>query len=125
MLLASYPSSTPTDAETYIALVVAVFTQFKFEVVENACSPNGIPVASPKFLPTIGEINDWCIKRAADFRKTYSTGEHMMIAKPFVPPPLKPGQITYGEFLSRSAEWKSESKPIGAFEKGGYLGRRA
>jgi hypothetical protein len=122
MLLASYPSSTPTDAETYIALVVAVFTQFELRVIDKACSPSGIPTSIAKFLPTVGEINEWCIKRAEAFRILDEHQKTRRVAAPFVPPPIKSGQISWETFTRLVEEGKTPMRPIGAFERGGYLG---
>lgn len=59
ILLASYPNSTPTDKEAYIALIQTIFQQYETDLVRKAVSPSGIPYEVNKFLPTMGEIEKY------------------------------------------------------------------
>lgn len=59
MLLASYPNSTPSDEQGYIALVMGVFMRYPPDLVRKAVAPSGIPFEIIKWLPTVGEIEKW------------------------------------------------------------------
>lgn len=87
-------------------------TGFEHDLVKTACTPAGIPAESPKFLPTVGEVRNWLISKAAIQEKSarYSA----------LPPPaeyvkkvdfVKEGQETYSQFLARGGV-----RPTGMFE---------
>lgn len=59
MLLASYPNSTPSDEQGYTALIMGIFMQHPPDLVRKAVSLSGISYDTPKWLPSVGEIEKW------------------------------------------------------------------
>ena len=74
----------------------------------------GVSTEFPRGLPNVGQIRDFCdvIVRRMDV-----LSKPKPVAAQYVPPPVLPGQITYGEFLARVATGELKHRPIGRFER--------
>lgn len=81
----------------------------------------GTIVEFPMGLPNVGQIKELCDRVQ---RRQEVLARPAVVAKPFEPPPVKPGQITAKEFFELVAAGKTKARPIGAFEPGGYLGSK-
>ncbi len=86
-------------------------------VVDHVTDPRTGIASEMKWLPAVAEIRSFC-NAAASRMKLHEQTEHK-VAKPYVPPPIKPGQITYGEFLKQASEGGLKPRPIGFFEQPG------
>ena len=67
-------------------------------------------------LPNIGQIRDFCDVVA---RRMEVLVKPKAVAVPYVPPPVKPGQIDSAEFARRVAAGELKPRPIGRFEQAG------
>jgi hypothetical protein len=99
-----------------------VLADYPAAIVEYAADPRtGVVSKFPMGLPNVGQIKEFCdgiLARQERIAHYASLGP----SKRYEPPPVKPGQITYGEFLEKAAKGETKPRPIGAFEPGGYLG---
>jgi hypothetical protein len=103
------------DAQGYAAGLGAVLSDYSRQVVDFVADPRtGVTTEFPMGLPNVGQIRDFCdvIVRRMDV-----LSKPKPIAAPYVPPPLRPGEITYGEFLARVATGELKPRPIGRFEQ--------
>jgi hypothetical protein len=73
----------------------------------------GIP-SEMKFLPAVAEVRTFCNEAAARM-KLHEKRERLVVV-PFVPPPIKPGQVDYAGFLELVARGKTKARPVGPFE---------
>jgi hypothetical protein len=99
-----------------------VLADYPAAIVEYAADPRtGVVSKFPMGLPNVGQIKEYCdgILARQERIAHYAT---LGPAKPYEPPPTKPGQITYREHLELAAQGKTKPRPGGAFEPGGYLG---
>ena len=115
MLISGYPNSTITEPEYYISQLVTVFVGYPELLVSSACAPAGIPVQHAKFLPTIGEVKAY-LDRAAVKAAVLEKLERPRVAKPYEPPPLREGEISYPQFLQGVVDGKLKPRPVGRFE---------
>jgi hypothetical protein len=100
----------------------AILSEYSSQVVDYVSDPRtGVVTEFPMGLPNIGQIKEFCDKIR---RRMHEASKPITraIAAPYVPPPLKPGEITYAQFTKLAAEGKTNTRPVGAFEPGGYLG---
>jgi len=110
------------DPETFAAGLAVVLADYPAAIVEYAADPRtGVVSKFPMGLPNVGQIKEFCdgvLSRQERIARYASLGP----AKRYEPPPLKPGQITYQQFLDHCKRTGQNPRPIGAFEPGGYLG---
>jgi hypothetical protein len=96
--------------------LTAILSEYDSQVVDYVADPRtGVVTEFPMGLPNVGQIREFCDKirhRMHEAAKPITRA----IAKPYVPPPVKPGQVTYQEFTKLAAEGKTKSRPIGRFE---------
>jgi hypothetical protein len=122
LLFNCYRKDEVNEPEIYSAAIAAVLGDgYSRSIVEYVTDPRtGLP-SRQKFLPTVAEVREACDARAShlDRMRRY---ELLGPAKPYEPTPTKPGQITYREHLELAAQGKTKPRPIGAFERSGYLG---
>jgi hypothetical protein len=113
------------DPETFAAGLAVVLADYPAAIVEYAADPRtGVVSKFPMGLPNVGQIKEFCdaiLTRQERINHYARLGP----AKPHEPTPTKPGQITYKEHLEAAARGETKSRPIGAFEPGGYLGPAA
>jgi hypothetical protein len=117
-----YRRDEAQDPEAFANALTAVLSEYDSQVVDYVADPRtGVITEFPMGLPNVGQIKELCDKVR---HKMHEAAKPITraIAKPYVPPPLKPGQITYGQFTKLAAEGKTNTRPVGAFEPGGYLG---
>ena len=102
------------DPEGFVAALAAILGDYPAQLVDYAADPRtGVSTEYPMGLPNVGQIRQFL---DAALRRMEIMSKPKPIAKPYVPPPLKPGQITYGEFLRRVDAGELKPRPIGRFE---------
>jgi hypothetical protein len=110
------------DPETFAAGLAVVLADYPAAIVEYAADPRmGVVSKFPMGLPNVGQIKEFCdgIQARQERIAHYA---RLGPAKPYEAPPLKPGEITYQQFLDKAAKGETKPRPIGAFEPGGYSG---
>ena len=121
IMLSCYRKDETHNPEVYSAAVSAILSDgYSQEVIDYVTDPRtGIP-GKQKFLPAVAEVREACEERAAHLErmKKYSK------TKPtrYVPSLRDPKPHPYGEYLARCEKLNINTRPIGAFERGGYLG---
>jgi hypothetical protein len=102
--------------------LAVVLADYPAAIVEYAADPRtGVVSKFPMGLPNVGQIKEFCdgiLARQERIARYASLGP----SKPYEPPPIKPGEITYKKFLEKAAKGETKPRAIGAFERGGYLG---
>ena len=117
-----YRRDEAQDPDIFTTALGVIIGEYSTKVIEYATDPRtGIITEFPNGLPNVGQIREYLNSIA---KRMELLAQPRRRAEPYVPPPLKPGQLTYGQFLEHAAQNKLPSRPIGAFEKGGYLGPR-
>ena len=110
------------DPEGFVAGLTAILTDYPEKVVGYVADPRtGVAKEYPNGLPNIGQIKEFCDvieQRQATMAKPSSK------SVPYQPPPLKPNEITYAQFLERCEKLKLEPRPIGCFEQDSPKGNR-
>jgi hypothetical protein len=114
ILFSCYRKDEAHDAELYCAAVASTLACYDRAVVDHVTDPRSGIASEVKFLPAVAEIRSFCNTAAA--RMKLHERPERRIAVPYVPPPVLPGQITYGEFLKRVATGELKPRPIGRFE---------
>ena len=114
ILFSCYRKDEAHDADLYCAAIASTLACYDRAVVDHVTDPRSGIASEMKFLPAVAEVRSFCNEAAA--RMKMHEQRERKVAVPFVPPPLKPGQITYGEFLKRSATGELKPRPIGRFE---------
>jgi hypothetical protein len=122
VLFACYRKDEAHDADLYCAAVASVLADYSREVVERVTDPRTGIAAEMKFLPAVAEIISFCDRTV---KRLELMAKPQLRAVPYVPPPIKPGQIDATQFAKLVAEEKIPLRPTGAFEPGGYLGPRS
>ena len=108
------------DPEMFVAALAAILGDYPAIVVDYIADPRtGVLSEFPMGLPNVGQIRELC---ETITRRMETIAKPIAVAAPYVPPPMAKGKISYGEFLKLAQEKKTASRPIGAFESGGYLG---
>lgn len=122
LLFSCYRRDEANEPETYCAAVAAILGDgYSAEVVNYVTDPRtGIP-SNIKFLPTIAEVREACDERSAYLDRMRRYAELKPVA-PKPPAPLKANEIDYTTFLKNANSRGENPRPIGAFERGGYLG---
>lgn len=118
-LFSCYRRDEAHDPEIYVSAVAAVLSEYPAAVVESVTDPRTGLASENKFLPNVAEVREACTKTAARMQRL---SEPKRVVREFVPPPVLPGQITSTEFFKLVDQGKTKPRPIGAFERGGYLG---
>lgn len=120
-MLSCYRKDETHNPEVYSAAVSAILSDgYSREVVDYVTDPRtGIP-GKQKFLPAVAEVREACEERAAHLERMQKYSK----SKPrrYVPPLANPKPHPYGEYLDQCEKMGVNARPIGAFEKGGYLG---
>lgn len=121
-MFACYRKDDANNPETYCAAAAAILGDgYSREIVDYVTDPRtGIP-SRLKFLPTVAEIRDACDARAA-FVDRLNRYDGLKPTAPAAPPPTLPGQVTYGQFIKNCEANGRKPRPVGAFERGGYIG---
>lgn len=115
ILFGCYRRDDANDPEIYAAAVGAVLGTYPRHIVELATDPRtGIALKS-KFLPTLSEVNEFC--EAELVREDRFKRYEGLVPVPTKPVPIKPGQITYDEFLARAKSNGLLARAIGRFEQ--------
>jgi hypothetical protein len=105
------------DPETFTAGLAVILADYPAAIVEYAADPRtGVVSKFPMGLPNVGQIKEFCdgILARQERMAHYAS---LPKAKPYEPPPVKPGQITYKEFLEKVAKGETKPRPIGYFER--------
>ena len=103
------------NPEAYAAALGAILSDYSRQVVDYVADPRtGVSTEFPRGLPNVGQIRDFCdvIVRRMDV-----LSKPKPVAVQYVPPPLRPGEITYAQFLARVATGELKPRPIGRFER--------
>jgi hypothetical protein len=119
MLFGFYRKDEVHDPQQYIAGVAAIFSGYNWRVIERVTDPRTGIAPEKTFVPSLAEIREACDRNAVLLQKM---AQPVRRAMPYIPPPLKRGQIDAGEFFRRVKAGEIKPRPIGAFEPGGYLG---
>jgi hypothetical protein len=110
-----YRRDEAQDAEAFAAALAIILADYSKTVVDYVADPRtGTIVEFPNGLPNVGQIREFCdivVRRANTLSKPKS------VAVPYVPPPLRPGQIDSATFNKFVAEGKTYPRPVGPFEK--------
>ena len=102
------------DPEAFVAALAAILGGYPKAVVDYVADPRTGAVAEfPRGLPNVGQIQEFC---DVILRRLEILSQPKAIAKPFVPPPVKPGQIDAAQFHKLVAEGKTFARPVGRFE---------
>lgn len=103
------------DPDVFVAALTAILKDYPAFVADYVADPRtGVAAEYPNGLPNVGQIRGLCDRV---MQRSEVMNKPKAIPKPYVPPPVKPNQITYDEFLKLAAEGKVKSRPIGRFEK--------
>ena len=115
MICGCYRRDEAHDPEAFASALGTVLSDYSRQVVDYVADPRtGISTEFPMGLPNVGQIRDFCdvIVRRMDV-----LSKPKPVAVQYVPPPLRPGEITYAQFLARVATGERRQRPIGRFEK--------
>jgi len=103
------------DPDTFCAALAAILGDYSRAVVDYAADPRtGVINDFPMGLPNVGQIRGFLDATA---RRTEVLAQPARRAIPFVPPPLKPGEINSAMFAKLVEEGKTKSRPVGYFER--------
>lgn len=112
-----YRRDEAQNPEGFAAALSVLLSDYPKSVVDYAADPRtGVAKEFPKGLPNIGQIGELLDTLAKRIETIAKLEKDNRVAKPFVPPPLKPGQINSIMFHKLVAEGKTLSRPVGPFE---------
>jgi hypothetical protein len=114
ILFACYRKDEAHDAELYCAAVASTLACYDRAVVDHVTDPRSGMASEMKFLPAVAEVRTFCNEAAARM-KLHAKRERLVVV-PFVPPPIKPGQVDYAGFLKLAEDGKTKGRPVGPFE---------
>ena len=117
VLFSCYRKDEAHDADLYCAAVASVLAGYAKAVVDHITDPRTGIASEMKWLPAVAEVRSYCNQATA--RMELHARVDKRVAVPFVPPPLKPGQIDSVMFAELVAEGKIKPRPIGPFEQAG------
>ena len=121
MIASCYRRDEAQNPEMFASALALVLGGYPRAVVDFVADPRtGVITEYPMGLPNIGQIQKFCDN---ELRRFDLMQQPRRQAVPVVHQPVKPGQITSTEFFKMVDDGKINMRPIGAFEKGGYLAR--
>lgn len=120
MLFGCYRRGEANDPEIYCAAIAAILGEYSREIIDYATDPRtGLP-SKGDFLPTVAEVRSFCEARAAHIERMQKYSQRKTVPRPQLTERPKPHP--YGLYLEECERTGANPRPIGAFEKGGYLG---
>lgn len=128
-MLRGYAHKGQADEE-YIKNFAALLMRYPRTVAIACAHPvNGVVRTTP-FLPTPADIIGWCEKASQPLQNALDHERRIQSQleqrdeweKQAKPNPRRRDGITWAEFEKLVAEGKTKPRPVGAFERGGYLG---
>lgn len=128
-LLDQFPNAK-NSADGFIGSIANILGQYPRQVSLKCADPLRGVARHHDFL-TINNLVSWCEKETEPLRmdvvRENRRQEQLRLRDEWKPPKVTPrnsraGEITYKEFLDRSEADGKKPRPLGAFEKGGYLG---
>lgn len=130
-MVRGFPHKEKVD-DGYFASIAAILVRYPRSVAHKCTHPvDGVIREAGSFLPTVGVVVDWCERATTPLREIAAREarvEAQLKAREewqanARPQPKPQGRIVnYGEFLKHCEENGLKPRPVGAFEKGGYLG---
>jgi hypothetical protein len=115
MIAGCYRRDEAQNPEMFAAALAIILGDYPAEVVDYVADPRtGVITEFPMGLPNVGQIQSFCDRTVKRFE---TMAKPRAIAVPYVPPPLKPGQINAIMFNKLVAEGKTYARPVGRFEK--------
>jgi hypothetical protein len=115
ILFSCYRKDEAHDADLYCAAVASVLAGYERAVVEHVTDPRTGIASEMKWLPAVAEVRAFCSQAAARM-KLHQQSERKVAVK-FVPPPLLPGHVNADGFAELVKAGKTNSRPIGRFER--------
>jgi hypothetical protein len=117
----------------YIGAIAELLMHYPRQVAVACVDPFHGVVRDTKFMPTPADVIGWCEKATAPMHgeaaredrieKQLREREEWQAQRKSAPPAAKV-QLTYQQFLDHCEATNQKPRPVGAFEKGGYLGPR-
>jgi hypothetical protein len=114
MICGCYRRDEAQNPEQFAAALALVLGDYDCAVVDYAADPRtGVAAEFPMGLPNVGQVRELCDRVA---RRQAILALPNAKPKPFVPPPVRDGEITYDQFLEMAKDNKTKARPVGRFE---------
>lgn len=130
MMIRGYANRGQAD-KAYIGAIAQILMHYPRQVALKCADPfNGV-VRDTKFMPTPADVIGWCEKAVAPMHgeaaREDRIKEQLRARDEWKPPQVaakkySATEISYKQFLENCEKDGRKPRPIGAFEKGGYMG---
>jgi len=130
-LISAYPNGGANASDGYFGALASVLGSYPRAVGLRCADPIRGVCRESKFLPTVADLIAWCERETEPMRREVEYErrvEEQLRERERWQKQAKPDQrrktngMTYGEFLAHCEKNGLRPRPVGAFEKGGYLG---
>ena len=117
MIAGCYRRDEAQNPEMFAAALALILGEYPYAVVDYVADPRtGVITEFPMGLPNVGQIRKFC---DVVYDRQERLAAPRRVAIPFVPPPVKAGQIDSSEFARRIAVGELKPRPVGRFEQAG------
>ena len=124
-MLRGYPNRSQAD-KSYIGAIGELLMQYPRQVAMRCADPFTGVARETHFLPTVSDIVAWCERDAVPLHEESAhenrVAEQLRLRDEWRPTPPAVHGFSYAEFVKRCETNGQKPGPVGAFERGGYLG---